>query len=156
MIKYSLKCSDGHQYEAWFASSAAYEALAKAGELQCPVCGTSDIGKALMTPGIPVRQNSRDTAPAVAQKPQPQTVAAPANSAQQQAEAVKVLRKLREIVETNSDYVGPKFAEEARKIHYEEAEARSIYGEASHEELTELDEDGISFYPLPVLPEDHN
>ena len=154
MIKYTLKCSGGHQYESWFAGSAAYDALASSGELECPVCGTSEVGKALMTPGIPARQNKQAAAPATPQ--QPQTVAAPAPDGTPQAEAVKMMRKLRELVEANSDYVGPKFAEEARKIHYEESDARSIYGEASKDELAELHEDGISFYPLPALPEDHN
>jgi hypothetical protein len=164
MIKYTLRCSDGHQHEAWFANSSAYDELAGKGQLQCPVCGTSDVGKALMTPGIPMRQNKQETpaaSPASPAAPQPQppapavaTTATPGGTPQ--SEAIKMMRKLREFVKENSEYVGPKFAQEARKIHYEESETRSVYGEASKEELTELSEEGINFYPLPVLPEDHN
>lgn len=158
MIKYTLKCSDGHQHEAWFASSSAYDELVRKRQLQCPVCGTSDVGKALMTPGIPTRQNKRETAvasPSALQAPMPSvaTAAAPGGP---QSEAIQMMRKLREFVKANSEYVGPRFAEEARKIHYEESDNRSVYGEASREELSELREEGINFYPLPVLPEDHN
>jgi hypothetical protein len=149
MIKYSLKCSDNHDYEAWFASSSAYDALASAGQLQCPVCGTANVSKALMAPNIPARRNNR-TEPVAAASP----AAAPVDEAQR--EAVKMMRKLREFVEKNSDYVGPRFADEARKIHNEEVEARSIHGEASRDELIELSDDGIEFFPMPVLPEDHN
>lgn len=154
MIKYTLKCSAGHQHETWFANSAAYDALAREGKLQCPVCGTSDVSKALMAPNIPARQNKRETQVAVPDTPQKVTTPAPGGAPQ--SEAIEMLRKLRDFVKENSEYVGPKFAEEARKIHHEETEARSIYGEASGDELTELHEDGIEFYPMPVLPEDHN
>jgi hypothetical protein len=161
MIKYTLKCSDGHQHEAWFANSSAYDELATKRQLQCPVCGTSDVGKALMTPGIPMRQNKQETptaSPAAAQPlaPAPAVATTAAPGGTPQSEAIKMMRKLREFVKENSEYVGPKFAEEARKIHYEDSETRSVYGEASKEELTELSEEGINFYPLPLLPEDHN
>lgn len=152
MIKYSLKCSENHNYEAWFANSGAYDALARAGELRCPVCGTSNVTKALMAPNIPTRQNKQQTAPAMASTAS--AASTPVDTTQ--SEAIEVMRKLRNFVKDNSDYVGPRFAEEARKIHYEETETRSIYGEASGEELSELHDDGIGFYPLPVLPEDHN
>ncbi|HKJ62348.1 MAG TPA: DUF1178 family protein [Hyphomicrobiales bacterium] len=153
MIKYTLKCAGGHQYETWFASSSAYDALSSKGQLQCPVCGTSDVGKALMTPNVSARQNKRETHPAAS--PQPKTVTTSAEGETPQTEAIEMMRKLRDFVKENSEYVGPKFAEEARKIHYEEAETRSIYGEASGDELTDLHDEGIGFYPLPVLPEDH-
>ena len=73
-----------------------------------------------------------------------------------QAEMVAMVRKLREHVAQNSEYVGPRFAEEARKIHHEEAEPRGIHGEASDREVKLLKEEGVEFYPLPVLPEEHN
>jgi hypothetical protein len=66
------------------------------------------------------------------------------------------MRKLRTEIESKSEYVGPRFPEEARKIHYEEAPARGIYGEATREEAQALSEEGIEFFPLPSLPEDHN
>lgn len=154
MIKYTLKCSGGHQYDTWFANSSAYDALASKGQLQCPVCGTSDVSKALMTPSIPARQNRRETQPVDSEQSQKATSSAASGTLQ--SEAVEIMRKLRDFVKENSEYVGPKFAEEARKIHHEETEVRSIYGEASGDDLTELHEEGIDFYPLPVLPEDHN
>lgn len=154
MIKYTLKCSGGHQYDTWFANSSAYDALASKGQLQCPVCGTSDVSKALMTPSIPARQNKRETQPVDSEQSQKATSSAASGTLQ--SEAVEIMRKLRDFVKENSEYVGPKFAEEARKIHHEETEVRSIYGEASGDDLTELHEEGIDFYPLPVLPEDHN
>jgi hypothetical protein len=71
-------------------------------------------------------------------------------------EAITALRKIRKHLTENADYVGPKFAEEARRIHYNETEKRGIYGEASSDEAKSLAEEGIEFHPLPVLPEDHN
>ncbi len=72
------------------------------------------------------------------------------------SEAVEIMRKLKSFIEQNSEYVGPRFAEEALKIHYEEAAPRSIYGEASKDELENLQDEGVEFHPLPVMPEDHN
>ena len=149
MIRYSLKCANGHRYDAWFASSAAYDALAKAGQLQCPECGVSDVAKALMAPNIStVRRKDK--------QPERAPAAAPSQANPAQQEAVRMMRHLRAFIEKNSEYVGPRFAEEARSIHLEESDARSIYGEASPEDLAELREEGIEFFPMPVLPEDHN
>lgn len=143
MIKYSLKCEGRHEFEAWFSSSAAYDRQAEARQVLCPVCGTAEVGKALMAPNV---VSSRRSEP----------LAKPAPTNTEQAEAVQPMRKLKKFVEQNSDYVGPRFAEEARKIHYEETEARSIYGEASQGEVERLLDDGVEFYPLPNVPEDQN
>lgn len=156
MIKFTLKCLGGHQFETWFANSSAYEALASGGQLQCPVCGTSEVSKALMTPSIPTRQNKQEIRADSSAPSQSQKVPSPTAGGTPPSEAVEIIRKLRDFVKENSEYVGPKFADEARKIHHEETAARSIYGEASGDELSELHEEGIDFYPLPVLPEDHN
>ena len=142
MIKYSLRCSEEHEFEAWFANSAAYETQATGRQILCPNCGTDRVRKALMAPNV-VSGRSRQTAPA-----EP--------AANPQAEIVAMLRKLREHVAQNSEYVGPRFAEEARKIHHEEAEARGIHGEASERDVKLLKEEGVEFYPLPTLPEEHN
>lgn len=107
-----------------------------------------------MTPSIQTRQNKRETQATCSAQSQKDTL--PAAGGAPPSEAIEMLRKLRDFVKDNSEYVGSKFAEEARKIHHEETEARSIYGEASGDELLELHEEGIDFYPLPVLPEDHN
>jgi hypothetical protein len=139
MIKYSLRCSQGHEFEAWFSNSAAYETQVAAKQILCPNCGTDRVKKALMAPNV-VSGRSKHTQPESAP----------------QAEIVAMVRKLREHVAQNSEYVGPRFAEEARKIHHEEAEARGIHGEASDRDVKLLKEEGVEFYPLPALPEEHN
>lgn len=155
MILYRLKCRRGHQFDAWFASGAAFDKQEKVGLLSCPHCGTSKVAKALMAPRIAKRAKAkaaakRDEKPAEAQpKPETQRVAA-------DRELAAAMRKLRAEVEAKSEYVGPRFSEEARKIHYEESPARGIHGEATSEEAKALREEGIEFYPLPILPEDRN
>jgi hypothetical protein len=143
MIKYSLKCANAHEFEAWFANSSAYDRQSAARQVLCPHCGSEQVEKALMAPNILASQQ-KDKAPASAEP----TAA--------QLEALALLRKLREHVQENSEYVGPRFAEEALKIHHDEVEARSIYGEASEPEVKVLRDEGVEFYPLPVLPEDQN
>jgi hypothetical protein len=144
MIKYALRCSKGHEFEAWFSSSAAYDAQAAGRHIGCPNCGTDDVSKALMAPNV-VSGRRRETA-APAPQPKPPS----------EAQMVSMIRKLREHVAEHSEYVGPRFAEEARKIHHEEAEPRGIHGEASAQEVKVLKEEGVEFYPLPALPEEHN
>jgi hypothetical protein len=140
MIKYRLACEGGHEFEAWFQSGAAYEAQTAHGQVSCPQCGTHDVGKAMMAPAVSTRAASADN-----------TVAnIPAHEIQ------RLMRKIRSEVESSAEYVGTRFAEEARKIHFEEASARGIYGEASREEVRELAEDGIACFPVPRLPEDLN
>ncbi len=142
MIRYSLACVDGHEFEAWFAGSEAYEAQRAKGVVTCPVCGSASVEKALM-------------APSVATSRQKDSVRLAANVPTEQ-EAVAMLRKLRKHLTDNADYVGPRFAEEARRIHYNESEKRGIYGEATHDDARALAEEGIEFHPLPLLPEEHN
>ena len=144
MIKYALKCADSHEFEAWFANSSAYEKQSRTGQVLCPACGTEKVEKALMAPNIVSGQRHEPAAV----KPKAQDTPPP--------EAAALLRKFKTFIEQNSEYVGPRFAEEARKIHHEESEARSIYGEASDGDVRELLEEGLDLYALPVLPEDHN
>lgn len=143
MIKYSLRCSEGHEFEAWFSNSAAYDAQVAEKQILCPNCGSDRIQKALMAPNV-VSGRKRDIQPVAESSPNPG------------AEIATMVRKLREHVAQNSEYVGPRFAEEARKIHHEEAESRGIYGEASDRDVKLLKEEGVEFYPLPSLPEEHN
>lgn len=143
MIKYSLRCLAGHEFEAWFSNSAAYEIQSAARQILCPNCGSDQVRKALMAPNV-VSGRGRESQPA------------PQNSPSTQAEIVAMVRKLREHVAQNSEYVGPRFADEARKIHHEEAEARGIYGEASDQDVKLLKEEGVEFFPLPTLPEERN
>lgn len=148
MIRYDLRCDRGHDFDGWFRDSAAYESQAGRGLVVCAVCGSAKVEKQLMAPGIPVKSNRKaDTA---VQK----MVAGPVDPKAQML--MQMMRELRHAVETNSEYVGDRFAEEARKIHYAEAEKRGIYGEATSEEAEALLEEGIDVHPLPVLPEDGN
>lgn len=151
MIKYALTCKDGHAFEAWFANSATYDKQARRGLVSCPDCGSTKVEKAMMAPSVATRGRGRGEREIVPDAPpspeQMRRMAA-------QKEMLEVMRKVRRHVEANAEYVGPKFAEEARKIHHEETEARGIYGEASLAEAKELVEEGIGVLPLPRLPED--
>ena len=135
MIVFDLKCSEAHVFEAWFDSSADYEAQKARGLVSCPMCGSEDVDKAVMAPAVSAKGNRI------------------VPSAERQAETAR-LQALRAEVEANCDYVGDKFAEEARKIHYGETDARGIFGEASEEEHKELSEEGIEVARIPWLPRD--
>jgi hypothetical protein len=166
MIRYRLQCKKGHEFEAWFNSSKAYDTQAKRGLVECPDCGSKKVTKALMAPGVATRgrNRGREEAPA----PQPEAAStgevvqqAPANAEalariEMQRQFVEVMRHIRKEVESKAEYVGPRFAEEARKIHHKESEARGIWGEATPKEAHDLVEDGIDCLPLPRLPEDNN
>lgn len=142
MIKFALHCQKGHEFEVWFSNSASYEAQCNARQIQCPVCGSREVTKALMTPNVVSSRQKQGVREAEA--------------APMSAEVMELFRKVRKHVEENAEYVGPRFAEEARKIHHEEAEPRGIYGEASASDVRLMQEDGIEFHPLPSLPDDYN
>ncbi len=132
MILFTLRCASGHEFEAWFRDGEGFEAQQKAGEIACPDCGDTQVEKALMAPHI---NRSRAKSP-------------PVSPAQMRAALVELRRQ----VEANCDYVGERFAEEARRIHYGEADPHAIYGEATSEESHELAEEGISFGRIPWIP----
>ena len=146
MIRYALTCEDGHRFESWFSDSQAFDTLRAADAVQCPECGSTAVEKALMTPQV---------ATARKKDAKKEKVRLAANHSMR-AEAVAAIRKIRDHVTENADYVGEKFPEEARKIHYEEAEPRGIYGEATADEAKALAEEGVEFHPLPMLPEEQN
>ena len=165
MIRYALACSKGHTFDSWFQNSAAYDKQAKRGLVECPVCGDSKVEKALMAPTLSgTKKRGRPAMPASI--PAPAAEAAPAAVSETPAPVAMVspeerefrtkLKELRDHLTKNADNVGRKFPEEARKMHYGEAEHRSIYGEASPQEAKDLHEEGIEFHPLPVLPEERN
>lgn len=136
MILFTLRCARGHEFEGWFRDGETFEAQQKAGEIACPDCGDRTIEKALMAPRL--GRSREDNAPAV-----------------DPARLRAALSELRRQVEANCDYVGNRFAEEARRIHYGEVDARGIYGEASDAESRELVEEGISIRRIPwVAPSD--
>ena len=147
MIRYDLICDKGHGFDGWFRDSDAYDMQAERGLVSCSVCGSEKIQKQLMAPGIPAKSNRK------AEGPQ-KMVAGPVDPRLQMM--MDMVREVRKQVEENADYVGDKFAEEARKIHYAEAEKRGIYGEATADEAKALIEEGIDVHALPRLPEDGN
>lgn len=148
MIRYDLICDQGHAFDAWFRDSAAYEAQAAQGLVVCTACGSAKVEKQLMAPGIPAKSNRKADA-----NPQ-RMVAGPVDPRAQAM--LQMMRTMRAEVEKNAEYVGDKFAEEARRIHYEESEKRGIYGEATADDARALVEEGIEVHPLPRLPEDGN
>ena len=146
MIQYALKCSEGHSFNSWFQSAAAFDKLLAAGMITCAVCGCDKVDKAIMTPRV---RPARDSAA--------EPVVTPASEARismatPSPEIQKALSDLRRKVEENSDYVGKDFASEARKIHLGDAPERAIYGEAKPEEAQALVEDGVPVAPLPFVP----
>ncbi len=137
MILFDLKCTSEHVFEAWFPDSASFEKQVKAKAVQCPVCGDTKVKKAPMAPRISTKSEEKPT-----------TVV----SDDSDSKAMELLRELRDHVESNCDYVGSEFPEEARKIHYGESEKRGIYGEASAEDAKEMVEEGLEIGQLPWLP----
>ncbi len=133
MIKYSLICESEHEFEGWFRDSADFTVQSDQGLLECPLCGAPEVRKAVMAPAVAKRRPSDGSATKSA-------------FLREMAEAAGRARKY---VENNFDYVGDKFPEEARKIHYGETDPRGIYGEATGREVKELVDEGVSVAPLP-------
>jgi len=156
MIQYALKCCDGHVFDSWFQSAEAYEKLAKAGMVSCVECGSSQVEKAIMTPRVRPARSAAYSTVSEHQEATP-TVEPPAPSqpgllSQPASELEKAVTELRKQVETNSDYVGENFADEARAMHVGDAPSRAIYGEAKIEEAKALIEEGVPVTPLPFRP----
>lgn len=171
MIKYALRCSNDHEFEAWFTNSAAFDDQRGKSLLACPECDTHEVEKALMAPNVVTTKGRGATSAMASPSPSdaPDTSApanpapaptpdgyAPVSSNPHQKKVLELMRQVREHIEATTEDVGKGFAEEARKIHYEEAEARGIRGEATAEEVQDLQEEGIPVTPLPRLPDDHN
>lgn len=135
MIVYNLRCRNSHEFEGWFKDSHAFDAQSKGGKLSCPVCDSRKVEKAIMAPAVSGAKKSTES-----------TSVTTADEAKKMRQFMTGLRKY---VQENADYVGPNFAEEARKIHYGEAEERHIYGEATIDEAKELVEEGVDVAPLP-------
>ena len=142
MIAYNLACGRGHEFEGWFRDSAAYDAQEAGGDLCCPACGDATVRKAIMAPSVK----------SSATKAKGRDEITPADAKKLRTYAAGV----RKFVEENAEYVGPRFAEEARKIHYGESDQKHIYGESTVAEAKELIEEGIDVAPLPVDPDDLN
>ena len=139
MITYALACENEHRFDAWFRSAEAFDEQLARGIVSCPVCASIRVGKALMAPAV--ARSGSDMVTVSSGHPQ-------------QAEIRELLRAMRRKVVSEADYVGDRFAEEARKIHFQEAEARGIYGETSAEEAEALSEEGVPFAQIPWLPKE--
>jgi hypothetical protein len=140
VIQYSLHCAKGHQYDAWFGNAAAFDEQQARGLVTCAICGDPQVEKAPMAPAVSRSDKGR---------------MALSSGHAHATKFREMLRAYRQKVMSEADYVGDKFADEARKIHFEEVEARGIYGEASRDEVAGLIEDGIDFMPLPDIAEDN-
>jgi hypothetical protein len=141
LIRFALICEHEHEFEGWFRSNDDFDTQKKRGFVDCPTCGSHKVQKALMAPAVSTARKQ-------------ETIALAMGEAQKQALAQ--LKAMAEKVRENADYVGDKFAEEARKIHFGESDPRGIYGEATLDEAKSLAEDGVEFMPIPVFPDDRN
>jgi hypothetical protein len=142
LIKYTLSCDNGHSFEGWFSSSADFDRQAELGLVSCPVCGSATVGKELMAPSVSTARKKDETKVLMMD--------------QARKEAVAKIRELVTSIRENAEDVGAKFPEEARKIHYGEAEQRGLIGQATVDEAKALLEEGIEIAALPVLPDDVN
>lgn len=142
MIRYSLSCDNAHEFEGWFSESADFDRQVASGFLTCPVCNSAAISKLLMAPSVSTARK----------KDEMQTVAMDAA----RKEAMAKLKEAVDAIKANAEDVGAKFPEEARKIHYGEADARGIIGKATRDEAQALVEEGIEIAAIPVLPDDIN
>ena len=141
MIRFSLHCEHAHEFEGWFRSNDDFDTQKKRGFVECPACGSNKVEKALMAPAVSTSRKQEKMALAMGE---------------QQRRAMAELKALSQKMRENADYVGDKFAEEARKIHFGEMEARGIYGEATAEEAKGLIDDGVDFMPIPVFLDEQN
>jgi len=140
VIRYRLQCANAHEFEAWFASSASYDVQSAGAQICCPECNSCEVGKSIMAPNVAPRTRgdvvlSEEEAP---------------------ARYRNLVRAVRQVLESNSEDVGSRFPEEARKIHYKEVEQRAIRGTASSDEARALVEEGVEIMALPRLPEKAN
>ena len=156
MIRYALVCDREHGFESWFRDSEGFDTLVAAAQVQCPSCGSVRIRKALMAPSV-VTARRKASAPVPAatpvEAPEPKPVALIDERTRALREALRALHK--QVTET-ADNVGRAFPEEARRIHEGDAPQRSIYGEATPDQVAALLEDGVPLMPMPVLPDDQN
>jgi hypothetical protein len=142
VIKYSLCCDNAHTFEGWFSESADFDRQVESGFLTCPICNSGSISKSLMAPSVSTARKQE------AKKQMAMDLA--------RQEAMVKLREAVANIRANSEDVGEKFPEEARKIHYGETDARGIVGQASADEVRDLIDEGIDVAPLPDFTDDTN
>lgn len=141
MIRFTLCCEKKHEFDGWFRSNADFDTQKERGLVTCPICHSPKVEKTLMAPNISTGRQQERIALAMGEE---------------QRMALEKLKEFARKARESADYVGERFAEEARKIHFGEVEPRGIYGEATPEEARQLIDDGVDFMPLPVFPDDQN
>ncbi|PTM41101.1 DUF1178 family protein [Bosea sp. 124] len=158
MIRYALVCDSAHEFESWFAGSASFEDQLRRGLVTCPLCDSKRVDRAIMAPNV-ARTDRGARAIEVEQEASPAAVpAAPASAApaalmgEPEIALRQMLTALHKHVAETAEHVGPRFADEALKIHHGESDSRPIYGEATSEDARMLHEEGVAFMPLPRLP----
>ncbi len=153
MIHYQLQCEQDHEFDGWFNDSAGFEKQAKRGLIECPTCGGTKVRRALMTPAVSTRDPPAPKPPApVPEILPPAPTPLPRAGMPMPARMVALLQRMRAEVEKRCDYVGPGFADEARKIHRGESQERGIYGETTPDEAETLAEEGIEIHAIPWVP----
>ena len=149
MIRYSLICASGHEFESWFSNSKACDSQLKRKLVACPICDSVKVQKAIMAPSLIGARQKQDRK--VEGERQPAALLS-----DKDRELRAALKSLREHVQQNAEHVGPKFPKLAREMHYGETEKRSIYGDAKPEEVRDLLDEGVEVQLLPILPEERN
>jgi hypothetical protein len=159
MIRYALICDNAHDFESWFATSASFEEQARRGLVACPVCGSAKVERAIMAPNLarsdrgprPVEAAAAPAGRAAAPPPAPVAL-----MGEKEIAIREMLSALHRHVTETAENVGPRFAEEALKIHHGESDSRAIYGEATADDARMLHDEGVEFMPLPRLPGGRN
>ena len=131
MIRYALSCADGHEFEAWFRNSGDYDVQVERGLVECPQCGSVEISKQLMAPSVRTARKAEATASGA-------------------PDFATLARQVQAHIRKNFDYVGDRFADEARAIHKGDAPERLIYGETTAEQREQLADEGVPCAPLPA------
>jgi hypothetical protein len=154
MIHYQLRCAQDHEFDGWFQNSATFEKQSKAGFVECPMCGSVKVSRALMAPAVATREAAPVPVPAAPPSPPaaPEPGAGTAAAGPMPAHIRAMLQRMRAEVEKHCDYVGPGFADEARKMHRGESDKRGIYGETTPSEAEALAEEGIDVTRMPWVP----
>lgn len=149
MIVFDLSCDGGHVFEAWFGSSDDYEAQRTRGLLSCPLCNSMTVDKAAMAPRVG-RKGNQQTLPAVRENRSPMPLSNDVALPEQAKTMLKALADAQAEMLKNSDWVGTRFADEARAMHLGETEHRTIHGQTTLDEAKSLIEDGVPVAPLPL------
>ena len=140
MIKYNLKCNNGHEFESWFSDSREFEKLNKNKLLECIYCTSNKIKKSIMAPMVSGIKYKEDRQFFLDKK---------------LLKEKNKLIKLREYIEKNSEFVGDKFSEKVREVYYDKQTNKSIYGTTTTKERAELEEEGIDLISIPWVRKDN-